>query len=144
MDNSAIIDEVKKAVDAIKQYTAHPQLDALLQCYSDSKEFLAFSSDGKVRNHDEFTRICKEYYETVLNQQIQTRMEFFNVLAPDLVIYSWSGDIDALFLNGNIIKLKNYGITFVFQKSMNEWKIVHSHESSLPPQVIPAVHQKIK
>jgi hypothetical protein len=144
MDNSAIINEVKKAVEAIKRYTAHPRLDELLQCYSDSKDFLAFSSDGKVRNHEEFRKICTEYYETVLNQQIETRMEFFNVLAPELVIYSWSGDINAIFMNGNIMKLKNYGVTFVFRKSDNEWKIIHSHESSLPPEVIATARRKTK
>jgi ketosteroid isomerase-like protein len=32
--------------------------------------------------------------------------------------------------------MNNYGITNVFKKTDGQWKIIHSHESSLPPVII--------
>jgi hypothetical protein len=41
-----------------------------------------------------------------------------------------------LLKNGDsIIIMNNYSITNVFKKINGTWKIIHSHESSLPPNI---------
>jgi len=40
------------------------------------------------------------------------------------------------------MKMKNYGVTFVFKKIDNQWKVIHSHESSLPPEILKASEKK--
>ena len=39
------------------------------------------------------------------------------------------------------MKMKDYGVTCVFKKVGSKWKIIHSHESCLPPEII---KQKMK
>jgi ketosteroid isomerase-like protein len=34
------------------------------------------------------------------------------------------------------MKMNNYSITSIFRKIDNNWKIIHAHESALPPEII--------
>ncbi len=34
------------------------------------------------------------------------------------------------------MKMKNYAVTSIFGKLNNEWKVIHSHESALPPEIV--------
>jgi len=142
MNNTKIIAEVKKAADALSTYSASSQLDSLLACYADVKDFRAFSADGIMRNFDEFRKIATGFYDSVSRQQVSTIREDFSVIDSNLVIVSWLGNIDAFFKNGNTMKMKNYGVTFVFKKIDNQWKVIHSHESSLPPEILKASEKK--
>jgi hypothetical protein len=48
----------------------------------------------------------------------------------------WTGNIVAQFKNGDVMTMNNYAITGVYKKSDAKWKIIHTHESSLPPEII--------
>jgi len=137
-DSGTIINEVKKVADAITRYSSLAQPDFLLDCYSNLDGFRAFSGDGNVRNYEAFKKICTDYYNSVGKQEVTTIQQTFNVIDENLVIVSWVGNIDAFYKNGDLMKLSNYGVTFVFRKFNNEWKVIHSHESSLPPEIIKA------
>jgi ketosteroid isomerase-like protein len=110
-------------------------LDSFLDYYDNSHAFLHFSSDGKMRNYEEFKKVCSEYYTSLQQQKLFTVTEKFNVLDKDLVITGWTGNILAQFKNGDAMTLNNYSITNVFKKIDGKWKIIHSHESSQPPEI---------
>ena len=52
------------------------------------------------------------------------------------MVFCWSGDIDAYFKNGDTMKMQNYTATYLCRKIGGEWKIIHSHDSALPAQII--------
>jgi len=135
-ESDHIVKDVKNAWDKMTEYSEKAQLDSFLSCYDNSPAFLHFSSDGKMRNYDELKKICTEYYTTLKQQKISTIMEKFNVIDTNLVISGWTGDIIAQFKNGDTMKMNNYSITSVFKKIDGKWKIIHSHESALPPEII--------
>ncbi len=58
-----------------------------------------------------------------------------NVLMKSLAIAGWTGNIVAQFKNGDSMIMNNYSITNVLKKIDGEWKIIHSHESALPPVI---------
>ena len=62
--------------------------------------------------------------------------EKIHVIDTNLVIIGWTGNIIAQFKSGDIMKMNNYSITSVFKKIDNKWKVFHSHESALPPEII--------
>ncbi len=134
LDSEKIIKEVKKVSDSITHYSEKAQVNSLLKQYSDSPDFVAFSSDGKKRNFEDFKKICIEYYDSILKQDVTTIQETFNVINNGLVILSWTGNIHAYFKNGDVMNWKNYGLTSVFKKIAKDWKVIHSHESALPPK----------
>jgi len=131
-----IIRDVKNTFDKMTEYSERAQSDLFLGCYYNHEAFLHFSGDGKMRNYDEFKKICSEYYSALKEQKIITIQEEVNVINPDLVILSWSGNIIAQFKNGDTMNMNNYSITDVFKKIDKKWKIIHSHESTLPPEII--------
>ena len=127
---------VKSVFDKITEYSEGAQLDLFLGCYDNSPTFLHFSSDGKMRNYEEFKKICAGYYNALKEQKIVTIREKIHVVDTNLAILGWSGNIVAQFKNGDIMKMGNYSITSLFKKIDNKWKIIHSHESALAPEII--------
>ena len=91
--------------------------------------------DGIIRNYNEFRTICSEYYNQLQSQQVKTNYEHFRVINRNLVLVNWNGDITAKFKNNDVMIMRNYAISYLFEKTDNNWKIIHSHESSLPPEV---------
>ena len=130
-----IAKEVKDVFDKMTEYSESAQLDLFLNCYDNSRGFLHISSDGKMRNYEELKKICSEYYNALKEQKIITLREKIHIMDTNLVILGWTGNIIAQFKNGDIMKMNNYAITNIFKKIDNKWKIIHTHESSLPPEI---------
>jgi ketosteroid isomerase-like protein len=131
-----IIKEVKNIVEKMTGYSQKAQLDSFLSCYAHYPGFLHFSSDGKMRNYEEFKKICTGYYSSLKEQDVVTTREKFHVLDINLVISGWTGNIIARLKNGDTMNMYNYSITNVFKKIDGKWKVIHSHESALPPEII--------
>jgi ketosteroid isomerase-like protein len=127
---------VKSVFDKMTEYSEDAELDLFLSCYDNSPTFLHFSSDGKMRNYQEFKKICIEYYDALKEQEIQTILEKIQVIDTNLAVVSWTGNIIARFKSGDIMKMNHYSISSMFKKIDSNWKIIHSHESSLPPEFI--------
>jgi ketosteroid isomerase-like protein len=131
-----IVRNVKGIFDKMTEYSERAQSDLFLNCYNNSPTFLHFSSDGKLRNYEEFKKICTEYYNALKEQKVMTIQEKIHVIDENLVVLGWTGNIVAQFKSGDIMKMNNYSITSVLKKIDNKWKVIHSHESSLPPEII--------
>src|ERR1700676_4387449 len=136
MDKDQILNEVRPLYKDLIHYTEAAQLDSFMRCYAETPDFLAVSGDGMIRNYEDFKKICKDYYDSLKEQKLTTTHEIFHVLADNIVVLCWSGNIDAFFKNGDVWKMKNYTVTFLYKKISGEWKVIHSHESALPPQII--------
>ena len=128
--------KVKGIFDKLTEYSEKARLDLFLSGYENSPDFFHISSDGKMRNYEDLKKICTEYYSSLKEQKIVTIQEKIHVIDTNLVILSWTGNIVAQFKSGDSMKMSNYSITNVFKKIDNKWKIIHSHESALPPEII--------
>ncbi len=138
MDNNQIINEVKEASGAITRFASRADTAGLLQCYAAVAEFRACAGDGSMRKFDAFKTLCTDYFGPVASQNFVTVQQDFNILDANLVIMGWTGNIQAFFKNGDVMNLNNYAVTNVFKKINGGWKVVHSHESSLLPEIIKA------
>lgn len=134
-ESDNIIKEVRTASDELTKYSEEAQLNSFLSYYDNSPAFLHVSSDGKMRNYEEFKNVCGDYYTSLKQQKVLTIKEKFNVIDTSLVIAGWTGNITAEFKNGDTMIMNNYSITNVFKIIEGKWKIIHSHESSLPPEI---------
>jgi len=138
MDKDQVLREMKTLVENLIHYTETAQVGPLLGCYSASPDFLAVSPDGVIRNYTEFAKTCQDYYESLMQQKLTTNHHIFHVLDDTTVLWCWSGNIDAAFKNGDAWSMQHYTVTFLFKKTNGEWKVIHSHESGLAPQIIPS------
>lgn len=135
-DTNYIIQQVKKVFGKLNEYSESAQWELFLSNYDNSPTFLHISGDGKMRNFKEFSSICAEYYNSLQEQKIITIEEKIHVAEQNLVLLGWTGNISAQFRNGDVMNMRNYSVTNVFKKIDSQWKIIHSHESSLPPEII--------
>lgn len=134
-ESDNIIKEVRRVYHKITEHSEKAQLDSFLSYYDDSPHFLSFSADGRMSDAKAFRELCGEYYGSLKAQKVITISEQYRVMDETLVIVGWTGNITATLNNGNIIKMKNYSITSVFNKIEGRWKIIHDHESALPPEI---------
>ena len=130
-----IKEEIKNILNKIANSSEQALLDSFLSAYHNSPTFLHFSADGNRRNYEEFKNICTEYYTALDHQKIETTSETINVIELNFVTTGWTGNITAYFKTGNKMIMKNYSVSNLFKKIEGEWKIIHSHESSLPPEI---------
>lgn len=138
-DKNRIRGEVRPLLENLTLYSETAQWESFLRCYAQTPDFIAISADGVMRNFGDFKTLCKEYYQSLKEQKATTIRESVHILDERTVVLSWSGDIDAFFKTGDIMKMRNYTVTLLYQKIKGEWKIVHSHESALPPQIISSI-----
>jgi SnoaL-like domain len=136
IDKDRILNEVRPLAKNLIHYSETVQVDSFLGCYAETPDFIAVSADGMIRNYKDFKKICKDYYERLREQKVTTTHEIFNVLDDRTVVLCSSVNIDAFFKNGDVWKMENYTVTSLFNKIGGVWKIIHSHESALPPQII--------
>lgn len=132
----AVIKNVKDCYAKITEFSRKAQLDPFLSYYDDSPLFLSINAEGKMSNYEDFKDACSNYYNSLKEQNVITIREKFHVLDKNLVIVAWTGNIIAHFKNGDTAKMNNYSITSVFKKINGNWKIIHDHESALPPEII--------
>lgn len=135
-ESNNIINEVKDSYNKITAYSKQAQLDSFMSYYDNSPFFISISADGKMSSYEEFKKLCTEYYNALKEQNIATIQEKFHVVDETTVIVSWTGNIIANFKNGDMIKMNNYSITSVFKLIDGKWKVIHDHESALPPEII--------
>jgi ketosteroid isomerase-like protein len=131
-----IKNEVRAARALIAQGASRADLEAFLDGYEWGPEFFAIGGDGLIRDEAAFRAACTGYYISLEHQDEVTLREEVLVVSDDLAILSWQGDIKAFFKNGDQMNLKNYGISLVFRRKGGRWKVIHSHESSLPPEIL--------
>ena len=136
IDQDRIVYEVRHLFEYVTHYSETAQVGSFLYCYSETPDFLAVSGDGVIRNYEGFKKISENYYESLRTQKLSTTHETYRVLDERTVLLCWSGNIDAYFKNGDVWKMQNYTLTFIVKKASGEWKIIHSHESSLPHEII--------
>ena len=136
IDKDKILNEVGLVVKDLIHYSENAQSELFLRCYLASPDFVAVSADGMIRNYQDFSQVCKDYYASLKEQKSSTIHEIYHVVDEITVVFCWSGNIDAFFKNGDFWKMQQYTVTYLFRKIDKEWKIIHTHESALPVQMV--------
>jgi hypothetical protein len=95
-----IIKEVQNIINEMAKYSEEVQSDHFLSFY-DNSNFLHFSGDGKMRNYEEFKKICNEYYISIISTKAFDNRRKFNVVDTNLVIVGWT-EISSLTLKMEI------------------------------------------
>lgn len=131
-----IVNEVKTMLENLTHFSETAQTDSFLSYYENYPDFIHIAGDGKMRDYAGFKKICTDYYDKLEEQKISVVDKKIHVLDTNLIISGWTVNILAHFKNGDIMRMDNYSITYLIKKIGEQWKIIHTHESSLPPELI--------
>ena len=125
--------EIREVADRILQSLNTMDVEALLQPYWNSPDFVLVSTDGSMADYQTAKNGTVEMFKLLASLKYTTVKDEFRFLPGNTVIYAWSGKSEFAFKTGEQSRIDAYTITFVFRKMDNSWKIVYAHESASPP-----------
>lgn len=123
--------EISAVVKLINQSLEKKDVEALFQLYSDSSDF--FTTDGSMINFQAFKNHNTAWLNSLTALKVTTYGEFYRFLPGNTVICSWTGKFEMTLKSGEELKIDKFGITYIFRKIDNNWKVIHQHASALPP-----------
>lgn len=125
--------EIGKAVEGIFHSLENKDVEALFQYYSDSPDFVFFTTDGSMADFREAKNHNAAWLKSLSTLIIKTTDEKFTFLPGNDVVCSWTGIFTMTLVSGEKFKIDRFGITFIFRKTDDRWKVIYQHSSSLPP-----------
>jgi len=123
--------EIREVVKLIFQNLEKMDVEALFQSYSDSSDF--FTTDGSMINLQAFKNHNAAWFNSLSALKVTTISESYRFLTDNIVICGWMGKFEMSLKSGEQLKINKFGITYIFRKIDNKWKVIHQHSSALPP-----------
>jgi ketosteroid isomerase-like protein len=131
--------EIGEVVKGIFQNLEKKDADALFQSYSNSSDFVFFTTDGSMVDLQEAKNHHSAWFKSLSSLTVTTTKDNFIFLPGNDVICSWLGRFEMTLGSGEQLKINKFGITFIFRKIDYTWKVIYQHSSALPPvQDMPA------
>jgi hypothetical protein len=124
--------EITEAVNAIIQGLEKMDAEVLFQSYSNSLEFILFTTDGSIADYQLAKSHNAGWFKSLSSLKVVTVKQEFRFLPGNAVICAWRAMFDMTLMTGGESKM-DFAITFIFNKSENRWKVVYQQTSALPP-----------
>jgi len=124
--------ELTEAVNAIIQGLEKLDAEVLFQTYSDSPNFILFTTDGTMADYRMAKNHNAEWFKLLSSLKVTTVKEEFSFLSGNVVVCAWRATFDMTFKAGGSPKM-DFAITFIFNKIDNHWKVGYQQTAALPP-----------
>jgi ketosteroid isomerase-like protein len=125
--------EIMEVVKIIFQNLEKMNAEALFQSYSNSPDFMFLTTDGSMVGLQEAKNHHAAWFKSLSSLKVTTIKDEFRFLPGNIVICGWQGEFEMTIGSGQQLKIDKFGITFIFSKIDNQWKVIHQHSSALPP-----------
>lgn len=125
--------EIKDAVSVIFQSLDKMDVETLMKSYSDEYGFILLTTDASILDSQENKKHQAEWFKSLSSLKVTTINEEFRFLPGNIVICAWQGKFEMTLKTDVHLKIDKFGVTFIFSKIDNLWKVIYQHSSSLPP-----------
>jgi len=125
--------EIRESAGKIFQNLEKMDAEALFQSYSNSSDFMFFTTDGSMAGFQEAKNHHAAWFKSLYSLKVTTNKDNFRFLPGNIVIYGWIGKFEMTLGSGQQLKNDKFGITFIFNNINDQWKVIHQHSSALPP-----------
>jgi hypothetical protein len=125
--------EIGEVVNVIFRSLEKMDVEALFQSYSDSHGFILINTAGMIVDFQGAKYGHAEWFKSFSSLKVTAIKEEFKFLPGDFVLCAWQGKFEMTLKTGEQLKIDRFGVTFVFSKIENHWKVIYQHSSSLPP-----------
>jgi ketosteroid isomerase-like protein len=125
--------EIREVVNVILQSAQKLDVEAVLQPYSNSADFILINPDGSMADYQGAKNGTADFIRPLSALKFTTVNDEFRFLPNNIVICAWLGTCEMTLKTGEYSKIEKYGVSMVFRKINNNWKIIYSHESASTP-----------
>ncbi len=132
-DDETVKKEVREVAGTLLINLANRDADALFSLYADASDFVFIMTDGNMVNLQEFKNHNIAWFGMLTALKVTTTRDEIRLLCNNQVLYSWMGSMEMTLGNGQQVAINKFGISFIFTKIGNEWKVVFQQSSALPP-----------
>jgi len=132
-DQENVKKEIREAVGLIIRNLEKMDAEALFRSYSNSMDLIFFTTDGSIVNFQEAKNHHTAWFSSLTSLKVTPVSDDFRFLPGGDVICSRTGKFEMIMMSGDKYVINKFGITFIFRKIDNAWKVIYQHSSSLPP-----------
>ncbi len=125
--------EITEVVHAIFRSLEKMDVEALFKYYSNSPDFILFTVVGTMVNYQQAKMEHAEWFKTLSSLKIISVKDEFRFLTDNKVVYAWLGKFEMVLKSGERIMIDKFGVTFIFSKIDNHWKVIYQQSCSSPP-----------
>ena len=137
IDRDAIIEAVKKPINAIFEALEKLDVETVLSHYHNHPDFrfsgLIFGQAMNL-NYEEFTTAMRGAYGSMLEQKMIRETEFFRVLSDTKVLYNTTGTGCQIPKEGERVDFI-VAVTQILSLIDEEWKIIYETEAGIPKKI---------
>jgi ketosteroid isomerase-like protein len=124
--------ELTDAVNAIVQGLEKMDTEVLFQSYSNSPDFILFTTDGSMVNYQAAKNHHFGWFKSLSSLKVTTVASEFRFLSGNIAVCAWCSRFEMMLKAGGNAKM-DFAITLIFEKIDNHWKVVYQQTSALPP-----------
>lgn len=123
--------EIKDAVNLITQGLEKLNAENAFQTYLNTSDFILFTVYGTMADYQEAKNEHVAWFKTLASIKVTTLKEEFRFLPDNIVIYPWLCKFEITLKTGEQLAV-NFGVTMIFRKIDNQWKVVYQQTSQVP------------
>ncbi|MEJ7611420.1 MAG: nuclear transport factor 2 family protein [Ferruginibacter sp.] len=127
----SIQEEIRPIIAKIYEAAAHVDTTKLYEVFSFAdNDFTYVETSGAFYDQAAYKKMVREFYGPLRSEMIAKGIEKYTYLSEDNVLWSYSGTLTANYKNGQQVKYEPFGMTMLFRKTNNKWKVVFLQEST--------------
>lgn len=137
IDTKKIETEIQAAVAQIFDAAAHVDSTKLYEVFAlDDPAFTYMEITGVFYDVPAYKKMVRDFYGPLKSEILRKGTEKFTFLNESNVLWSYSGGLTATYKDGKQELYDPFGMTMLFRKVNDKWKVILLQESTQAPQVV--------
>jgi SnoaL-like domain len=129
-----IQEEIQPVIAQIYDAAAHVDTTKLYDVFSFAdNDFTYVETTGTFYDQAAYKQMVRQFYGPLTSEIIEKGTEKFTFLGENNVLWSYSGGLTATYKDGKQEVYDPFGMTMLFRKTGNKWKVVFLQESTQEP-----------
>lgn len=127
-------EEIQPVIAQIYEAAAHVDTTKLFDVFSFADDdFTYVETTGAFYDEAVYKQMVRQFYGMLTSEMIAKGTEKYTYIGENNVLWSYSGALTATYKNGQQAKYEPFGMTLLFRKTNDKWKVVFLQESTQEP-----------
>ena len=126
-----IQNEIQTVIAQIHEAAANVDTTKLYEVFSFAdNDFTYVETSGAFYDKTAYKNMVRQFYAPLKSEMIAKGTEKYTYLGAADVLWSYSGALVATYKNGQEVRYEPFGMSMLFRKAGDKWKVVFLQEST--------------